>query len=80
MVRTLFHLDEAIHARLRDLARKKGRTVSELVREPLVGPDLGSLRLHDTDQPERRTGGARARRRRARRLRFPGLGQSINAA
>ena len=36
MVRTLFHLDEAIHARLRDLARKKGRTVSELVREALV--------------------------------------------
>ncbi len=36
MVRSLFHLDEAIHARLRDLARKNGRTVSELVREALV--------------------------------------------
>ena len=36
---------EAIHARLRDLARKQGRTLSELVREALVraygsgGPD-----------------------------------------
>ena len=36
MIRMLFHLDEAIHARLRELARKQGRTVSELVREALV--------------------------------------------
>ena len=43
MVRTLFHLDEAIHARLRDLARKKGRTVSELVREALVGLISGAF-------------------------------------
>ena len=45
MVRTQLYLDEAIHARLRDLARKQKRTVSELVREALLraygagGPD-----------------------------------------
>jgi hypothetical protein len=33
-----------------------------------LGAHVGSLRLHDPDQPERRTGGARARRRRPRRL------------
>ncbi|MDX1387729.1 MAG: CopG family transcriptional regulator [Acidobacteriota bacterium] len=35
MVRTQLYLDEQIHARLRDLARKQGRTLSELVREAL---------------------------------------------
>ena len=45
MVRTQLYLDEAIHARLRDLARKQKRTISELVREALLraygggGPD-----------------------------------------
>src|SRR5262245_1719122 len=33
MVRTQLFLDEATHARLRALARKQGRTVSDLVRE-----------------------------------------------
>ena len=36
MVRTQLYLDEAIHSRLRSLARQQGRTVSELVREALV--------------------------------------------
>ena len=36
MVRTQLYLDEAIHARLRDLARKQKRTISELVREALL--------------------------------------------
>jgi hypothetical protein len=36
MVRTQLFLDEAMHARLRALARKQGRTVSELVREALA--------------------------------------------
>jgi hypothetical protein len=36
MVRTQLFLDEAMHARLRTLARKQGRTVSELVREALA--------------------------------------------
>jgi predicted transcriptional regulator len=36
MVRTQLYLDESIHRRLRELARKQGRTVSELVREALV--------------------------------------------
>jgi predicted DNA-binding protein len=35
MVRTQLFLDEAIHERLRSLARKQGRTVSALVREVL---------------------------------------------
>jgi len=45
MVRTQLYLDEAIHARLRQLARKQKRTISELVREALLraygdgGPD-----------------------------------------
>jgi hypothetical protein len=33
MVRTQLYLDEAIHRRLRDLARQQGRTISELVRD-----------------------------------------------
>jgi predicted DNA-binding protein len=36
MVRTQLYLDEAVHARLRHLARAQGRTISELVREALV--------------------------------------------
>ena len=36
MVRTQLYLDEALHARLRDLARKRGRTVSQLVRDALI--------------------------------------------
>ena len=36
MIRTQLYLDEQIHARLRDLARKQGRTVSELVRDALL--------------------------------------------
>ena len=36
MVRTQLYLDEAIHARLRNLSRQQGRTISELVREALV--------------------------------------------
>jgi hypothetical protein len=45
MVRTQLYLDEVIHARLRDLARRQKRTVSDLVREALLraygagGPD-----------------------------------------
>jgi len=36
MVRTQLYLDETIHRRLRQLARKQGRTISELVRAALV--------------------------------------------
>lgn len=36
MVRTQLYLDETIHRRLQDLARKQGRTISELVRDALV--------------------------------------------
>lgn len=36
MVRTQLYLDEAIHARLQDLSRAQGRTISELVREAVV--------------------------------------------
>lgn len=36
MVRTQLYLDEAIHRRLSGLARKQGRTLSELVRDALV--------------------------------------------
>lgn len=35
VVRTQLYLDEAIHERLREIARKQGRTVSELVRDAL---------------------------------------------
>ena len=47
MVRTQIYLDEAIHARLRDLARKQKRTISELVREAL-------LRAYGAGGPEER--------------------------
>jgi hypothetical protein len=33
VVRTQLYLDEAIHRRLRDMARRQGRTISDLVRE-----------------------------------------------
>jgi hypothetical protein len=36
MIRTQMYLDEAIHRRLRDLARKQGRSVSDLVRAALL--------------------------------------------
>ncbi len=36
VVRTQLYLDEAVHARLRTLARQQGRTISELVREALA--------------------------------------------
>jgi hypothetical protein len=36
MVRTQLYLDEAIHRRLQALARRQGRTLSELVRDALV--------------------------------------------
>jgi predicted transcriptional regulator len=36
MVRTQLYLDEKIHARLRELARKQGRSMSDLVREALA--------------------------------------------
>ncbi len=52
VIRTQLYLDEQIHSRLRDLARKQGRTISELVRDALArtygttGPNelLASLR------------------------------------
>ncbi len=36
MVRTQLYLDEATHRRLQALARRQGRTLSELVREALT--------------------------------------------
>ncbi|MGQ0703517.1 MAG: CopG family transcriptional regulator [Gemmatimonadales bacterium] len=36
MVRTQLYLDEAIHRRLRDMAARQGRTISELVREAVA--------------------------------------------
>lgn len=36
MVRTQLYLDEEIHERLRETARRQGKTVSELVREALA--------------------------------------------
>lgn len=36
MVRTQLYLDEEIHSRLRELADKQGRTVSDLVREAVT--------------------------------------------
>lgn len=36
MVRTQLYLDEALHQRLRDLADRQGRTISDLVREALA--------------------------------------------
>ncbi len=36
MIRTQLYLDEDIHHRLRDLADKQGRTISDLVREAIA--------------------------------------------
>lgn len=36
MVRTQLYLDEAIHRRLQALARRHGRTISDLVRDALM--------------------------------------------
>lgn len=36
MVRTQLYLDEEMHARLRELADRQGRTVSDLVREAVA--------------------------------------------
>ena len=36
MVRTQLYLDEAIHGRLQTIARRQGRTASDLVREALL--------------------------------------------
>jgi hypothetical protein len=48
MIRTQLYLDEEIHSRLRGLAERQGRTVSELVRDALVrvcgSPDRGMRR------------------------------------
>jgi len=33
MVRTQLYLDEALHRRLREIAKRQGRTVSDLMRE-----------------------------------------------
>jgi hypothetical protein len=52
MVRTQLYLDDELHARLRDLARKQGRTVSDLVREALArvyGSDEVQNRLNTLD-------------------------------
>ena len=50
MVRTQLFLDEAMHVRLRTLARKQGRTVSALVREALArafGPSKMDERMRN---------------------------------
>jgi len=36
MIRTQLYIEEEIHARLRELARQQGKTISELVRDALV--------------------------------------------
>jgi hypothetical protein len=36
MIRTRLYLDEAIHRRVSGLARKQGRTISEMIRDALV--------------------------------------------
>ena len=46
MVRTQLFLDEELHARIKTLARKQGRTVSDLVREALRHA-FGSGRLEE---------------------------------
>lgn len=39
MVRTQLYLDESMHRRLQSLARRQGRTVSDLVRDALMQVD-----------------------------------------
>src|SRR5712691_7182734 len=53
MIRTQLYLDDRIHRRLRELARKQGRTLSELVREALV-------RSYGGDTPDERLASLRA--------------------
>jgi hypothetical protein len=36
VIRTQLYLDERLHARLKDISKKQGKTISELVREALV--------------------------------------------
>jgi hypothetical protein len=48
MVRTQLYLDDELHRRLRDLASRQGRTVSDLVREAVArayGPPEADDRL-----------------------------------
>ena len=47
MVRTQLYLDEDLHERLRQLSKKQGRTVSDLVREALTLVYLPSLRADE---------------------------------
>jgi hypothetical protein len=47
MVRTQLYLDDEIHAHLQRLARRQGRTLSELVRDALV-------RVYGGADPEKR--------------------------
>lgn len=49
MVRTQLYLDDALHRRLQGLARKQGRTLSDLVREALAR----TYGLHGSDERER---------------------------
>ena len=55
MIRTQLYLDEDVHLRLRDLADKQGRTISDLVREAAAsryasGPEPGLVGvLYDSD-------------------------------
>lgn len=46
MIRTQLYLDVAVHRRLQQLARRQGRTVSELVRDALVR----TYGIQNTDQ------------------------------
>lgn len=84
MVRTQLYLDEELHARLKELARKQGRTLSDLVREALtrvyaptgVNERLSTLRAieglwQDRDDIESATGYVRRLRRDTRRRRKP---------
>lgn len=47
MVRTQLYLDDRMHRRLRELADRQGRTVSDLVRDALT-------RAYGTNQPDER--------------------------
>jgi hypothetical protein len=82
VVRTQLYLDDEIHARLRDLARRQGRTISELVRDALdrtygkAGPNALSASLRavcglwkDRDDIGDTAGYVRRLRRDTRRLR-----------
>ena len=48
MVRTQLYLDDDVHRRLRELAQKQGRTISDLVREAVA-------RAYGTEHEEVRT-------------------------